>query len=174
MRAGRGIAAGALVAVLALSACGRGGDDAPRLMNLSAQGPDEFAILPSKPLEMPPDIAHLPPPTPGGRNLTDQTPLEDAVVALGGRPGAGGTDAALVGHAARHGVEPGVREVLAAEDLEIRRANRPRLLERLVGTNIYPRAYSRQTVEARPELERWRAAGRRTPAAPPPADAGER
>ncbi len=34
-------------------------------------GPDEFAILPTKPLEMPADVAALPPPTPGAANRAD-------------------------------------------------------------------------------------------------------
>ena len=69
--------------VLALSACAGDG----RLMNLvSDDGPEEFAILPTKPLELPPDLAALPDPTPGGSNITDQTPDADAVAALGGNP----------------------------------------------------------------------------------------
>ena len=41
-------------ALLTLSACG-GSDREPRLMNLrsSTNGPDEFSILPPKPLELP-------------------------------------------------------------------------------------------------------------------------
>ena len=46
-------------------------------------GPDEFAILPSKPLQAPENYAELPAPTPGGTNLTDPTPEADMVVALG-------------------------------------------------------------------------------------------
>ena len=56
---------------LALAACG--GADEPNLLNIKqdrSEGPDEFAILPSKPLQMPEDLAALPPPTPGGSNLS--------------------------------------------------------------------------------------------------------
>ena len=170
MQAAKGMVICALVALLGLTACGRrGSDEAPRLMNLRAThgGPDEFGILPPKPLEMPQDLKALPDPTPGAANRTDPTPLADAIVALGGRPGAGGGDGALVAAATRYGVGAGVREDLAAEDLEIRRRNRPKLLERWFGTSVYNKAYADTAVPQHEELERWRAAGRRTPSAPP-------
>ena len=168
MRTARGVTGVALIAALALSACADR-DTEPRLMNLrsSTQGPDEFAIVPPKPLEMPADLASLPAPTPGGTNRTDQTPLDDAVAALGGRPGAGTSDAALAAATGRYGVSAGVRDELAAEDLAFRQRNRPKLLERMFGTSTYNRAYSREAVAQHGELERWRASGRRTPAAPP-------
>jgi hypothetical protein len=73
--------------MLALAACGNGKAE-PELMNLrSGQGPDEFAIVPPKPLEMPESLADLPEPTPGGfQNRTDQNPEDDAAMALGGKP----------------------------------------------------------------------------------------
>ncbi|MDR5652589.1 DUF3035 domain-containing protein [Ruixingdingia sedimenti] len=170
MQAGKGMIGGAaLILILALSACGGGRGDAPVLRNLRSAtgGPDEFAILPPKPLQMPPDFTALPEPTPGGGNLTDRDPMADAMVALGGKPGAGGNDGALVAAASAHGVSPTIREDLAREDYAIRDRNRPKLLERLLGTDVYNKAYSDQTVEQQRELERWRAAGRRTPASPP-------
>lgn len=86
MRSSRVVLAIAGAAMLTLAGCGSG--DEPRLMNVrsTTQGPDEFGILPPKPLQMPTDLAALPPPTPGGANLTDPTPFSDAIVALGGRP----------------------------------------------------------------------------------------
>lgn len=89
MRAARGAGAGAALAMLLLAGCG-GGE--PQLMNLrsTGPGPDEFGIMPVKPLEIPETIAALPAPTPGGANLADPNPLGDAVAALGGnRPGPG-------------------------------------------------------------------------------------
>ena len=165
----------ALALVLALGACARG---APDLLQptRSGDGPDEFAILPNQPLQAPDDYAALPPPTPGGANRTDRTPLADAAVALGGRPGAAGAvparDAGLVGYAARGGVAPDIRRALAAEDLAFRDRNRGRVLERLFGTNVYFRAYRRQSLDQYAELERFRRAGIRTPAAPPDRAAG--
>lgn len=160
-----------LVAVVALAGCGRG-DGEPRLLNLSTSGtgPDEFAILPTRPLEQPEDYAALPPPTPGGTNRTDPTPEVDLAVALGGRAEAvarGGVDGGVVTHASRFGVAPDIRARLAAEDLEYRRANDGRLLERLFNVNVYYRAYRPQALDQYRELERFRAAGVRTPAVPP-------
>lgn len=162
-------------AVLALSACSRS-DDVPNLMNIrsNTQGPDEFAILPPKPLQMPEDIAALPEPTPGGANRTDPTPNADAIAALGGQlRDAGGvpaSDGALFSFASRYGVTAGIRETLAAEDLEYRRQNDGRLLERLFNVNVYFKAYRAQSLDQQAELWRWRNAGARTPSAPPPQD----
>jgi hypothetical protein len=175
MRTARMVLAVAGTAVLVLSACSRS-DKPPELMNIrsTTQGPDEFAILPPKPLEMPEDIAALPDPTPGGANLTDPTPNADAVAALGGtlRPAGGvpASDGALYAHAARFGVTGGIRETLAVEDLEFRRRNDGRLLERLFNVNVYYRAYQDQSLDQQAELWRWRNAGARTPSAPPPQD----
>jgi hypothetical protein len=159
----------ALLLVLALTGCARGG--APDLVRLTSDGPDEFSILPPEPLEQPPSYAVLPPPVPGGPSRTDPDPLGDAVAALGGRPGAAARvparDAAVVAYASRGGVEPGVRSVVAAEDLQDRQRRSPRLLERIFGTNTYERAYRPQALNQQAELERFRQAGIRTPAAPP-------
>ena len=53
---------GILAAVLLVAACG---DRQPSLMNIrnADRGPDEFGILPVKPLEEPNDYAALPAPT---------------------------------------------------------------------------------------------------------------
>ena len=160
-----------LVAVVALAACNRS-EREPQLLNLrtSGTGPDEFAILPTKPLQQPEDYASLPEPTPGGTNRTDPTPEADIAVALGGRAeavGRGGVDGGIVTYASRFGVAPDIRETLAAEDLEFRRRNDGRLLERLFSVNVYYRAYRSQSLDQYRELERFRAAGVRTPAVPP-------
>jgi hypothetical protein len=142
-------------------------------MNLdgTTEGPDEFAIVPTRPLEMPSDFAALPPPTPGASNRADRNPQAELVAALGGRPAALGAvpaaDGAVVAHATRFGVTPGIRDQLATEDLEFRRRNRGRPLERLFNVNTYFRAYREMSLDRYAELERWRAAGARTPAAPP-------
>ena len=160
------IAAGALAV---LTACGNGEPDLLRLSN-DGPGPDEFAVLPNKPLEQPSDLSALPPPTPGGANRTDQTPIADAIVALGGRPGAGNGPVqgpALVGYASRFGVQPDIRARLAAEDRAFRQQNRGKVLERLFSVNTYFSAYERQELDQYAELERLRRLGVRTPAAPP-------
>lgn len=164
----------ALAAAAMLAGCGN--DDNPVLMNLRPQGngPDEFAILPPRPLELPTDLAALPAPTPGGTNRTDPNPKADAIIALGGNPQAAGVpagDAALVTYASRAGVANGIRAMLAAEDLEFRRDNNGRLLERLLDVNVYFKAYRNQSLDQQAELAFWRARGARTPSAPPPLNA---
>lgn len=159
---------GAVMVALLLSACGNRNSDVTRLHNLRSphDGPDEFAILPVKPLQMPSDITALPEPTPGSGNLTDQAPLEDAVAALGGRPGAGVGDAALVAAATRTGVAPEIRESLAQEDLRLRQRRGARVLERWFRTPVYARVYQRQSLPVGATLDQYRATGARTPAAP--------
>jgi hypothetical protein len=173
MLAGKGVLALAAFAMLALSACDEG---EPRLMNLRAtgNGPDEFAILPPKALQLPTDLKALPEPTLGGANLTDPNPEADAVAALGGslREGAGvpAGDGALVNHAGRYGRSASIRPDLAAEDLEFRSDNKGRILERVFNVNVYFKAYSRQSLDQRAELDRWRARGVKTNSAPPAQD----
>lgn len=160
-----------LGAVLALGACARG---EPDLINFRAtdQGPDEFGILPGKPLvleQLPQDVAALPPPTPGGSNLTDPTPEADAYAALGGSAAAAGgpADGGIVNYATRNGVEPNIRAELAADDLRYRQRRPGLFLERLFGVNTYFDAYAPQSLDQYGELERIRRAGIRNPAAPP-------
>lgn len=171
MRAATGRTIIAFATMMTLVACGGGGE--PRLMNLrSGQGPDEFAIVPPKPLEMPESLTELPEPTPNGSNRTDVTPFDDAAVALGGKPqtGAGipAGDSALYSHAARFGVESGIRQTLADEDIEWRRDNQGRILERLLNVNVYYKAYRKQQLDQHAELLFWRKKGVKTPSAPPP------
>jgi hypothetical protein len=174
MQASRQVLAIAGAMLLALAGCASR-DAAPSLMNVrnTSQGPDEFSILPPKPLSMPTDLAALPEPTPGGGNLTDPTPNADAVAALGGTPrelggGVPAGDSALFAHATRFGLSADIRDVLAAEDLDYRRRNNGRLLERLLNVNVYFQAYAPMSLDQQAELLRWRKAGARTPAAPPP------
>lgn len=169
MRASRGTLAAALAATVLLAACSSG---EPRLMNVrsTSNGPDEFAILPPKPLEMPESLAELPTPTPGGPSRTDPNPQADAIIALGGRPSAGGipaSDFALVAQATRFGTQAGIRRTLAAEDLQYRRDNDGRLLERMFSVNVYYRAYQPMSLDQYAELERWRSVGVGNPSAPP-------
>ena len=166
------VLAGAGVALMALSACG-GGKGTPHLMNLrtGTDGPDEFSILPPKALAIPPDLTALPEPTPGGENLTDPHPMDDAVVALGGKPRAAGgipvADSGLVAYAGRNGGSAGIRASLAADDLAFRKKHPGKLLERAFGLTTYFNVYKAQWLDEYAELAKWRAAGARTPSAPP-------
>ena len=173
MQAKRRFPAIAMAMVLTLAACGNR-DGLPSLMNVrsATSGPDEFRIIPPRPLEMPEDLATLPDPTPGAGNRTDRDPQAEAVAALGGqlgpRDGVNSAHAGLYSYAARYGVTAGIRETLAAEDLEYRRQNDGRLLERLFNVNVYYKAYEPMSLDQQAELWRWRKAGARTPSAPPP------
>jgi len=158
-----------------LSACGNRG-----LYNLSRglDGPDEFAILPNRPIVIPDQVSlDLPPPTPGQPNRVDRNPRAEAVAALGGDPSrvtpsgaAPRTDGALLATTQRYGVDPSIRASLARQDAEFRRRNRGRPLERLFGLTLYYDIYERQSLDQTRELDRLRAAGVRTPGAPPEAD----
>jgi len=161
-----------LALVLALAACARGAPDLIRL-DRGQQSPDEFSVLPSKPLEIPADLGALPPPAPvGSGSRTTPTPQADAVAALGGAPArlapdGQSPDGALVAAASRYGRDAEVRATLAAEDLAFRERNRGRVLERVFRQSTYYRAYDGFALDRQAETERFRAAGRRTPAAPP-------
>jgi hypothetical protein len=172
----------ALVATLGACSSGTGlslrdSDRVPDLMNIERgqRSPDEFAILPNKPIEIPEDLAALPAPTPGEADRVAPTPREDAVAALGGDPNrvvARGnafpaSDGALVGAASRFGVAEGIRGTLADADLEYRQRNDGRLLERLFNITVYYKAYRPLSLDKYAELERFRRAGIRTVAAPP-------
>jgi hypothetical protein len=154
--------------VLTLAACDRTAD--PQLMNVRANDrtPDEFSILPTRPLETPPSYAALPPPTPGGVNRTDPQPEVEAIAALGGDASRGAVaDGALVAAVSRYGRDGNIRATLAAEDLAFRRARDGRLLERLFNVNVYFRAYEPFSLDQHRELDRLRRIGVRTVAAPP-------
>ena len=163
------IALGLSLAMLA--ACS--GGTALRNPQAGGDGPDEFAIVPTRSLQMPPDLAQLPAPTPGGGNITDPTPVADAVAVLGGNPGQlsaqgiGAADGALVAYASRLGRDPAIRQATAQEDVDWRARHGRRLLEIVARTNVYYRAYRPQTLDSWAELERWRRTGVQTPSAPP-------
>lgn len=162
----------ALAAMVVLSACAK---KEHRMMNLraSGRGPDEFAILPTKPLVLPKSYSELPAPSLGGTNLTDPTPRQDAVAALGGNPkrllasGIPAGDSGIVSMASRYGSSANIRAVLVEEDKKFRSRNRGKILERLFGVTVYFGAYEKQALDRYAELERMRKSGIRTPAAPP-------
>ncbi len=161
--------------IVVLAACASD-DETPNLLNIiqaEADGPDEFAVLPSKPLEVPENLVAqpLPLPTPGGSNRSDPTPNNDAVLALGGNPAAlsrdSSQDVALLRYTDRYGRDANIRPQLAAADLEFRRQNDGLFLERLFSVNIYYEVYEDFELDQYEELERLRRAGIRTSSVPP-------
>lgn len=155
----------------ALVACGQR-DYAMR--NLDAptdNGPEEFAVLPVKPLEIPDSLSALPAPTPGGGNRVDPNPKADAIAALGGRvsssSGIPAGDSALVAQSSRYGVPSDIRETLAAEDLAFRKRASRFTRFRLGRVDRYVGAYRRQSLDAHAEVDRFRRLGTYVPSAPP-------
>ena len=66
----------AMIAVTLLAACENQG---LRQITSRGDGPDEFIVVPAKPLEQPESFSALPQPTTGGFNRADQRPLADVV-----------------------------------------------------------------------------------------------
>lgn len=157
-----------LIAAVAVAGCSQKG-----LRDLRPQGPgpDEFMILPVKPLTAPKDYSQLPAPTPGGGNLVDPTPTADAMVAMGGHQGQtdgiAAADGALVTASSRYGVEPGVRQTLAEDDAKFRKRQSRMTRFRLFPVDRYAQAYRRQSLDAFSQTERFRRAGAGTPTSPP-------
>ena len=123
---------------------------------------DEFAVLPTIPLEIPDDVTTLPVPN-DGQNLVDKRPKASAIAALGGRAGTArrtsGDDASLLGVAMRFGVEPDIAEVLYKEGAAARRSARGTGIERAFGYNAVKRAYKNQTLNEEAEAARLLALG---------------
>ncbi|WP_338549716.1 DUF3035 domain-containing protein [Roseovarius phycicola] len=160
-----------LVLTMVLSACGsRNKDVVLTKIRNDGPGPDEFAIVPGKPLQEPANYTTLPQPTPGGSNITDQNPLADGIVALGGSPttgsGISAADGALVNHSRRFGVNVGIRQTLRQEDVNIRRSHgRVNILR--IGPDDYNSAYRRQWLDSKQETARLRSLGIPTSSSPP-------
>lgn len=160
-----------LILALSLAACGE--NKGLRELSDPAAGPEEFTILPNKPLEKPENYSALPAPTPGQANRVDATPKQDAVAALGGNParladqGVPNSDSALVASASRYGVPANIRQTTSAEDAAFRKRRGRFTNIRLFKTDRYVQVYKRQVLDAHDTLDAYRRAGRKTPSAPP-------
>ena len=157
--------------LLALSACGQ---KTLRDLRQTGSGPDEFLVLPPKPLSEPADYSTLPVPTPGGSNLTDTDPRAEAVAALGGKPaalvpgsGVPAGDASLVTASSRYGVRSDIRASLAAEDAALIKRKRRIGGIKIVPVDRYEQIYAKQTLDANAATEAFRRAGVATPTSPP-------
>ncbi len=161
-----------ILALVLITACvGACANTGLRDLRSNSRGPDEFIIEPKAPLQTPDDLTALPTPTPGQGNLTDNDPLADAVVALGGRPSTGtavpASDGALVTAASRFGVTPNIRQDLAEADEQFRRRQARFTQIRLFPEDRYLQAYQRERLDAAAAAAQWRRAGARTPSFPP-------
>ena len=118
-------------------------------------GPDEFGIVPTKPLELPDDFAALPEPTPAGATLRihtqRKTPSQRSVAGQNGL-----IARALAQEKPRCWLRLNAmarlrifRTVLAEEDKEFRKQNGPKLLERWFNVNTYLKSYDDETLPAR-------------------------
>lgn len=168
MRAGQAIGVAALIMATGLLAgCSEGGI-AGRLRSAGVGStPDEFLVLPTKPLEIPENLAALPPPRPGAPNRVDPQPEVDAVAALTGRPAAAGTAPGGTLIARAGPVDPQIRSRLASEDVVYRDENQGLLLERLTNNSPDWSIYEDMRLNSDEEFVRLRARGLRVPAAPP-------
>ncbi len=159
-----------VMAIFVIAGCSNQG---LRDLRTNGLGPDEFMVLPVKPLSEPANYSDLPAPTPGGTNLTDPSPRADAVVALGGRAsalenqGVPGSDAGLVTYVSRNGVPQDIRQTTSLEDEQFRQ-RRGRLTQiRLFRTDRYNQVYRPQTLDSFAMEREARRLGIQTPSNPP-------
>ena len=156
-----------LLAAAALAGCAEGGIAG----NLRAAGiggtPDEFMVLPTKPHEMPADLAALPAPTPGAVNRVDYQPKLQAVASLTGKETPAGTASAGPLIARAGPVDPNIRAELAAADVVYRENNRGQLIPRLILQDNELLIYDGEMLDRGAEFERLRAQGVAVPPAPP-------
>ncbi len=167
MRARQAIAGATLIlAALAVGGCqGRGIAGGLRAAGVGGS-PDEFMVLPTRPLEMPKDMAALPPPTPGAVNRVDYQPKVEAIAGLTGRPTEATTSgAALVARAGP--IDPRIRSELAAEDAQWRATHHGLFFERMFTRDQAALVYKPMVLDAPAELERLRRMGVDVPPPPP-------
>lgn len=162
---------GMLLVVAAIAASGCSRQKGLHDLRHTGNGPDEFGIIPANPLTAPEDYTALPAPTPGGTNLTDRNPNEEAIVALGGRaPSATGvpsSDAAIVQASSRYGVAPDTRASIQAEDDKFRKVQGRWTRIKLFPVDRYGQIYRKEKLDPFQTADQFRKAGATTPSAPP-------
>ncbi|WP_121061382.1 DUF3035 domain-containing protein [Chachezhania antarctica] len=162
----------ALMAMAALAvAAGCSGKNGLRNLDSPGPGPDEFMIIPAKPLAEPNSYSDLPPPTPGGVNRTDRDPAAEAIVALGGTPpelrSVPASDTQLLAQAGRYGIDTDSRRALAEEDEKFRRRQSRMSGLRIFVPDRYAEAYKSEAIDPFEQNDRFRRAGVPTVSAPP-------
>lgn len=155
------------LAAILLGGCAEGGVAGTLRAAGVGTKPDEFLVLPTKPLEMPQDLAALPPPTPGASNRVDFHPHAEAVASLTGRAGPAGVTSAPALVARAGPADPNIRADLAAADVVYRQNNRGQLIPRLILRDDEKLIYEGLTLNAGAAFEQLRAQGVGVPPAPP-------
>lgn len=156
-----------------LSACNRNSGNGRPLLNLrqSAIAPDEFLVVPQKPLETPADLTSLPAPDPGAEARVTIDFEDNLLRALGGRPLSGGavpsSDSEFVSAARSNGgATPNIRAVMRAEDQAFREARSGRI-NRLAKKRKAVTIYDPMLLDPILEAARLQAQGVKIPAVPP-------
>ncbi len=161
-----------LAMIASLSACSRDGSARNALAGLrqSAIAPDEFLVVPQKPLETPSNLSTLPTPAPGQANRVTIDFEQNLLQALGGRGAGSGrvtsSEAAFI-KAARGsvGVTENIRDVLRAEDLAFREAHKGQI-ERLARQREAASVYDVMLLDPLAEVRRLRSLGIKAPTVP--------
>ncbi|MCY4306858.1 MAG: DUF3035 domain-containing protein [Rhodobacteraceae bacterium] len=153
-----------VVISIALGGCSRNNSEPELVFHKSRGAPDELTLVVYEPIEKPESIAALAPPG-TTRNAADPQPNEDIIRLLGsdGEEKVDGRipdrDSDLLLYTQRMGADGDIRGILAAEDLEFRRRNQAKPLERLANINVYFAAYSFMALDSREEYQRLRSEG---------------
>ena len=157
---------GTIVTFFLIAACS---SDEARLRDLYdvGTGPEEFAVLPSKPLIIPTNLKELQVPDETVGNLADPSPKRDLIEKLGGSidetKSVPKRDKGLLNYVSRAGVNSNIREELAEEDRKFLRRMGVLTSVKLFRVDRYNQIYRNMTLSAPKELERWRSLGVRTP-----------
>ncbi|WP_424933767.1 DUF3035 domain-containing protein [Amaricoccus macauensis] len=154
---------------LLLGGCGNGGLAGALRSSGVTSTPDEFLVLPTRPLEMPDDLAALPTPTPGQRSRVEYEPEAIAVAGLTGRESTARTanGTALLARAGVASNTPQIRQILAEEDVVYQQNHKGRLLEWVFSPDKESLVYRDMILDPGAAYEAMRARGVKVPAAPP-------
>lgn len=111
-----------LLLPLALAGCGQ----IRSAVGMNRQSPDEFSVMTQQPLEIPADMASLPPPQPGVARPQDRTVQDQASAALsiGGTTtdyGPSDGESALLANAQTGAADPAIRQTVNAEAADDRK-----------------------------------------------------
>ncbi len=150
--------------LITLAGCSRNSSD-PELVFFKSKGaPDELTLVVYDSIEKPGSLETLPPPG-TSRSTAEPTPQADILRLLGstGREKVDGSISAqdddLLLYTHRMGSGDDIRGLLAEEDLEFRRRNQARPMERLANINVYFAAYSFMALDSRAEYLRLQSEG---------------